>query len=160
MEPRLFSHGYRYVAGLVDADEGPSMEPRLFSHGYFGPSVSTSPADAPSMEPRLFSHGYQGSRHLPGKPAHPSMEPRLFSHGYPGSFRRRHSSRRHLQWSHGFSAMDTSHAVMRACGSSSFNGATAFQPWIHWDNFAFLGDFDRLQWSHGFSAMDTMTVSM
>ena len=88
--------------------------------------------------------------------------------------------RTRLQWSHGFSAMDTSkhnsHTGRTVC---SFNGATAFQPWIPgitpfllppylpfngatafqpWILVWPSPDTDlsyRLQWSHGFSAMDT-----
>ena len=132
MEPRLFSHGY--VETLPDADPAsvPSMEPRLFSHGYAGGRHQGQPGLLPpSMEPRLFSHGYYDEIDLPAIATEPSMEPRLFSHGYLNLGR------------------------LARLEHFSFNGATAFQPWIL-DAAPMLARMPiTLQWSHGFSAMDT-----
>ena len=84
------------------------------------------------------------------------MEPRLFSHGYHVCVIDDRCFDR-LQWSHGFSAMDT-RAVRRSTAPPprSFNGATAFQPWIHCTRPLIWWNTTRLQWSHGFSAMDTL----
>ena len=135
------------------------MEPRLFSHGYYvGPVFRRSHHD-PSMEPRLFSHGY-----LPTNGVLVPVSPPL-------------------QWSHGFSAMDTCPRTVYWCrfhhpfngatafqpwiprcpipprlGRPTFNGATAFQPWIPDGNDIKQGNAGVLQWSHGFSAMDTSSM--
>ena len=132
------------------------------------------------MEPRLFSHGYLFIERDIGQ-ANMNLQ---WSHGFSAMDTSRSASTRWvlmgLQWSHGFSAMDT--RVATHCGaaaSMSFNGATAFQPWIRerlplgWAaDAAFNGATafqpwillnlavswvaaPALQWSHGFSAMDT-----
>ncbi len=60
------------------------------------------------------------------------MEPRLFSHGY-GHIERLLTVRPNpLQWSHGFSAVDTGRTIVHAATRRT-----------------------ELQWSHGFSAVDT-----
>ena len=85
----------------------------------------------------------------------PSMEPRLFSHGYLETSGIDHKDIV-LQWSHGFSAMDTWRYRLTWTRLIAFNGATAFQPWIR--GLAYLRFIQPvgLQWSHGFSAMDTL----
>ncbi len=83
-----------------------------------------------SMEPRLFSRGYlpKGSKII--KKPFASMEPRLFSRGYR-CIVRFIAVVIGLQWSHGFSAVDTERATITIRGAKmGFNGATAFQPWI------------------------------
>ena len=145
-----------YAAGNGTADD-PSKEPRLLSHGYCrnrpalaGCAASFKGATAfqpwirvlcavdagadvlvPSMEPRLFSHGYMATVQNQHIARDPSMEPRLFSHGYPRWPVARATRLESLQWSHGFSAMDTRCTPdSRWATGPSFNGATAFQPWI------------------------------
>ena len=87
----------------------------------------------PSMEPRPFSRGYgivEFGR-LFG-PEFPSMEPRPFSRGYTKGER-------------GWQDQGT-----------SFNGATAFQPWIPSRKLLNSSRGLYLQWSHGLSAVDTV----
>ncbi len=62
-----------------------------------------------------------------------SMEPRLFSRGYG------------------------IHTGPPCLLFNSFNGATAFQPWIHFEPAGLFVALSPLQWSHGFSAVDTLT---
>ena len=135
-----------------------------------------------------WSHGFSamdtiGDDPCRGDALDPSMEPRLFSHGYLTRAHGWSSTCTSLQWSHGFSAMDTSpmssksevdespsmeprlfsHGYFRLCrpqhpARRSFNGATAFQPWIHRLRGRQQAVVLTLQWSHGFSAMDTRHV--
>ena len=85
----------------------------------------------PSMEPWPLSHGYQVATAMDAEEGDPSMEPWPLSHGYVAACSTAPGSCAILQWSHGLSAMDTSHT----CGSTRNTLA--------------------LQWSHGLSAMDT-----
>ena len=83
------------------------------------------------MEPRLFSHGYPTP--LMMSCSHLTLQ---WSHGFSAMDtlvvgQHLHVGRVKLQWSHGFSAMDTlSVSAATACDTQCFNGATAFQPWI------------------------------
>ena len=90
-----------------------------------------------SMEPRPFSHGYAVDR----RPVVPLPTPGLqWSHGFsamdttPAMVMKIGMPLAFLQWSHGFSAMDTClirrNQVAIHDIAPPFNGATAFQPWI------------------------------
>ena len=84
-----------------------------------------------SMGPQLFSRGYQrGEEECGIGQAKASMGPQLFSRGYSI-----------WQWQ------------IHSC--LSFNGATAFQPWIREPRPAAPCDGYLLQWGHSFSAVDT-----
>ena len=132
MEPWPFSHGYAEEAAVIVGERVPSMEPWPFSHGY-NRFVWQSHI---SLDYLQWSHGLSAmdTRHsfAPRQThRHPSMEPWPFSHGYMtaatstatsttpfngatafqpwircgGRLTPGHSNS--LQWSHGFSAMDT-----------------------------------------------------
>ena len=61
-----------------------------------------------------------------------------------------------LQSSHGFSAVDTPSASPLSTSTfTSFNRATAFQPWIQQQVKQTYNGIAELQSSHGFSAVDT-----
>ncbi len=61
----------------------------------------------------------------------PSMGPWPFSHGYV-AIKLNRAWRNALQWGHGLSAMDTPQQLqLRYRSLPAFNGAMAFQPWIH-----------------------------
>src|SRR5690606_11340142 len=83
-----------------------------------------------SMEPRLLSRGNErrGSEHQGEQGA--SMEPRLLSRGNAEPLHHPAGAHRWLQWSHGFSAVETRRRGRRfARDAAGFNGATASQPW-------------------------------
>ena len=90
-----------------------------------------------------------------------SKEPWLFSHGCSMVPRQRyHLTYSALQWSHGFSAMDAKiKANALSMALSAFNGAMAFQPWMHLRFDLGKRQYWSLQWSHGFSAMDARPAS-
>ena len=110
------------------------MEPWPFSHGYTETMYAVLGAAQPSMEPWPFSHGYRLGDRRDQPAVAPSMEPWPFSHGYVGLV-------------DGCRPLDV-----------SFNGAMAFQPWIHGSLNDRVGIRFCLQWSHGLSAMDTIVL--
>ena len=107
------------------------------------------------MEPQPFSHGYDGACVIVIEDHVPSMEPQPFSHGYSSWKRNLSKVLRPLQWSHSLSAMDTGVGPWKAYTRLTFNGATAFQPWIRGEQAAVMRSQVGLQWSHSLSAMDT-----
>ena len=145
----------------------PSMEPRLFSHGYLVYLCWSwlQTGFHPSMEPRLFSHGYVALGSWPewDEMQTPSMEPRLFSHGYSiGVTGNRSQKRLSLQWSHGFSAMDTA-ASERRNSPATDSRLPSMEPRLF--SHGYTPGCTRcasrsmyLQWSHDLSAMDTRVV--
>ena len=155
MGPRPFSHGYEKNLEASKPKNCPSMGPRPFSHGYLNPPISRRYPCPPSMGPRPFSHGYRLVQRLRAELHVPSMGPRPFSHGYLITFVTRHLHNAILQWGHGLSAMDTISCTRRRCTRPTFNGATAFQPWILQDYTDWQFGVLALQWGHGLSAMDT-----
>ena len=134
-----------------------------------------------SMEPRLLSRGY--GRNMDAKSKHSSgFNGATTSQPWIPKFRFRYSiTTAGLQWSHDFSAVDTSHSGLAGCRrSTGFNGATTSQPWIRGlthalahhlhvasmeprllsrgyvsDSIGNLLMAVSLQWSHDFSAVDT-----
>src|SRR5690606_33195928 len=106
-----WSHGFSAVETLARAHGATrlrvaSMEPRLLSRGNVPLHLPRHRATVASMEPRLLSRGNPAVP-VDGDPTHrASMEPRLLSRGngkrgaaLPGELG--------LQWSHGFSAVET-----------------------------------------------------
>ncbi len=112
------------------------------------------------------------------------MEPRLFSRGKPVHRHAPASSNQSLQWSHGFSAVESSTLRYRTgvslrrfngataekpwkvgisrrlgCVLHRFNGATAFQPWKGHGGNPLLRHHVSLQWSHGFSAVERLAAT-
>ena len=88
----------------------------------------------PSMEPPLFGSGNQCSRRLCERHLEPSIEPPLFGSGN-SELPRSTSTAASLQWSHRFSAVETTSCV------GSQKSTTC------------------LQWSHRFSAVETLTTA-
>src|SRR5690606_26455926 len=87
-----------------------------------------------------------------------SMEPRLLSRGNAaGAYTR--PVRRMLQWSHGFSAVETPRRQPGRAAWLRFNGATASQPWKPARKRLYQQALKSLQWSHGFSAVETRSRS-
>ncbi len=154
MEPRLFSRGYQLREHIEGQTRAASMEPRLFSRGYgatgtgFGSffglqwSHGFSAVDTPfgiflraEIVELQWSHGFSAvdTRRFTVLDVEAAML--QWSHGFSAVDTRPRGWHFDLdgllQWSHGFSAVDTSSLVRgRYPARLSFNGATAFQPWI------------------------------
>src|SRR5690606_11340141 len=109
------------------------MEPRLLSRGN-----PTPRAPLRAGRSRLqWSHGFSAVETAPGEP--------LWVRPW------------RLQWSHGFSAVETPRGRARRARCTSFNGATASQPWKPSADETRDSEARQLQWSHGFSAVETTT---
>ena len=150
-----------------------SIEPRLFSRGYTAIVAGNSMVEgsfnrATAFQPVSYTHLDVYKRQV-----FASIEPRLFSRGYPRSWPFR-AIRMKLQSSHGFSAVDTKRSCRSGHPGTSFNRATAFQPWIcllytseprlfsrgYTKPRPLQHGLKKLQWSHGFSAVDTQNRAL
>ena len=129
-----WSHGLaavetRKADRLIHGVYWPSMEPRPCSRGNPPLPVAVKPAAPPSMEPRPCS---RGNDHLAGEDqvgVGPSMEPRPCSRGNSGHACAYSLANPSLQWSHGLAAVETRKHWATSTAWTSFNGATALQPW-------------------------------
>ena len=109
MEPRFFSHGYRFGAYDTVHMAYVSMEPRFFSHGYLCWGCSITGRSSGFNGATVFQPWIRYStRAADGGMLPVSMEPRFFSHGY-----------RPPLW-------------RTSTATTGFNGATVFQPWIRY----------------------------
>ena len=116
---------------LMTGMASPSMEPQPFSHGYIPLVIIISAQFNLQWSHSLSAMDTSNRRITDHERLSPSMEPQPFSHGYSRLRVMRRQGVRALQWSHSLSAMDTVWPSPSTADSRrSFNGATAFQPWI------------------------------
>ena len=107
MEPRPFSRGYT-VGSLEISRDSIALQ---WSHGLSAVDTNLQVVEKRYHSLLQWSHGLSAVDTCQHKGPHPER----FSI---------------LQWSHGLSAVDTPGSHKTPHGGYTFNGATAFQPWI------------------------------
>ena len=88
------------------------------------------------------------------------MEPRPFSRGYPTMLNILTALMTTFNGATAFQPWIHPHPAAFNLFGFAFNGATAFQPWIRKNKFGGIGATNLLQWSHGLSAVDTITLAL
>ena len=115
-----------------------------------------NPQNHASMGPTPFSVGYRSRDARPGNEGLASMGPTPFSVGYELIKRIKQVVPATLQWGQRHSALDTGLLVKSFNGGEmGFNGANAFQRWIHIAHTAEFERINMLQWGQRLSALDT-----